>query len=502
MPSTAQIFHVARGVAALALLAALFGDGPPAAPRAAVPGSSAAISPARIETEQRVAEGVDAERAQRRVRELVALGPRMGGTTSGERSAAYLRERFTELGLQARIVLDRPLAASEFSAWKLRARWGTAPWTELESAWPLLYSRSGAGRATLHLEPHAGAALLSAKRPRFKSGQALPELVLIDGSSTLDGSHPLPNPRSSAETWPALALSRADGEALRGALARGESVEVEWEIQGSMRTAPVQTVLASIPAASGAPDAGSPSGAYFLFCAHADSDSSGPGANDNASGLAVLLEIAAAWSRALREGLAEPLACELRFAAWGAEIHSSGEYLKGAYAGEQAILGVLNFDQAGFGSAADVLYLEPDDLPANRALVRSILGVLRDHAPPPREDRAPAPPAAFPERWATVKSLSGTDSYVFSGSSLFTERQLPALTIYASAWGRPAEHRRTEGMPGESWRERELVEVDYDLYYHSSGDVPERTTDREPWNMAWCARIALLGARRYLTEGR
>jgi hypothetical protein len=53
-------------------------------------------------------------------------------------------------------------------------------------------------------------------------------------------------------------------------------------------------------------------------------------------------------------------------------------------------------------------------------------------------------------------------------------------------------------MPGESWSERDQVYVDYDLYYHSAGDTPENTTDREPWNMAWCARVALLGARRWL----
>ena len=55
-------------------------------------------------------------------------------------------------------------------------------------------------------------------------------------------------------------------------------------------------------------------------------------------------------------------------------------------------------------------------------------------------------------------------------------------------------------MPGESWSDRDVVSVDYDAYYHSAGDTPENTTDKEPWNMGWCARSALLGARRYLEE--
>ena len=77
---------------------------------------------------------------------------------------------------------------------------------------------------------------------------------------------------------------------------------------------------------------------------------------------------------------------------------------------------------------------------------------------------------------------------------------MPSMTVYSSAWGRPQEHARTSGMSGESWREREFVEVDYDLFYHSAGDTPENTTDREPWNAAWCARVALLGARRFLAQ--
>ena len=130
-------------------------------------------------------------------------------------------------------------------------------------------------------------------------------------------------------------------------------------------------------------------------------------------------------------------------------------------------------------------------------------------APPtsaPENERAqpatPSTPAGsdFPLHWSTNKSLDGTDSYVFSGSSLFRERGLPAVTVFASAWGAPAEHPRTQGMQGESWRQRELVSVDYDVHYHSAGDTPENTTDREPWNMAWCARVAMLGTWRYLNE--
>ena len=85
--------------------------------------------------------------------------------------------------------------------------------------------------------------------------------------------------------------------------------------------------------------------------------------------------------------------------------------------------------------------------------------------------------------------LHGRIQGLFDGS-----RQ--AVTLVTRAWDEPAEHPRTPGMPGESWRERDLVRVDYDNYYHSAGDTPENTTDKEPWNMGWCARVGMLVARR------
>ena len=72
--------------------------------------------------------------------------------------------------------------------------------------------------------------------------------------------------------------------------------------------------------------------------------------------------------------------------------------------------------------------------------------------------------------------------------------------MFTSAWGSPDEHDRTEGMPGESWTERDRVAIDYDRHYHSAGDTPENTTDLEPENMGWCARVGLLTALRWLDE--
>jgi hypothetical protein len=277
---------------------------------------------------------------------------------------------------------------------------------------------------------------------------------------------------------------------LRGWLAEGARVRIEFELDGEARTAPPKTVIARLPGAAG----GEPwKRDYFLFCAHGDSDSAGPGADDNASGVATVLEIATAWKRAIDAKLAPPPAHEVRFAIWGSEIYSTNAYLKDRVPAEGNVLGVINYDQSGFGSGADQVNVEPDDLEGNVALVRTLLAVMKEHAPTVAEK-----PGEFPARWATNKSLGGTDSYVFSRSELFKQSKLPSVTVFASAWGAPDEHPRTKGMPGESWQDREVVSVDYDLYYHSAGDTPANTTDKESWNMAWCARVGMLGAKRYL----
>ena len=52
----------------------------------------------------------------------------------------------------------------------------------------------------------------------------------------------------------------------------------------------------------------------------------------------------------------------------------------------------------------------------------------------------------------------------FSGSAYCRSNGVPAVTVFASAWDSPDEHPRTEDMPGESWTERDSVNVDYDNF--------------------------------------
>ena len=59
----------------------------------------------------------------------------------------------------------------------------------------------------------------------------------------------------------------------------------------------------------------------------------------------------------------------------------------------------------------------------------------------------------------------------------------------------------TEGFPPINWYADEkpgMITVDGDPFYHSVGDTPGNTTDTEPSNMGWCARVGLISAWRLM----
>lgn len=476
------------------LLTALALTGPGACPATAQdpgPEPAARLAP----QERKVVARIDEERMQQDVRRLVGLGPRMGGTDSGQAAVEFRQTRFQELGLPHETFEAEPRWCHQPRTWSLEllpdeAEEGTEP-VLLESAWPLGFSAPVDGTFQLTLAPRKGGALLT-ERLRFgRFGEETPALVVLDGETTRDGRYPRVRDMrvrgGGAADFCALAISASDGAILRTALDAGE-VQVRARLETTIRRSAPRTVVATLPAAPGARPG------FVLVCAHGDSDAGGPGANDNGSGEAIVLEIARVLAEARTSGDLPPLPAELRFAIWGSEIHSTRHYLQVMKEREVPFLGVLNFDQSGFGSAQDRFYVEPDDLPANRGLVELLGGLLEQCQGK----------EGFPEQWATNKSVGGTDSYVFSSSELFEDGGIPAVTLYTSAWDRPAELPRTPETPGESWEDDdpEAISVDHDVHYHSAGDTPENTTDREPWNMGWCARVGAVAALRWVRRQR
>ncbi|HKE02131.1 MAG TPA: M28 family peptidase [Planctomycetota bacterium] len=403
---------------------------------------------------------------------------RAGGSPDGDAAAEWMAARFREAGLEVEIVDD-----------PLRDAWWADPWTlvvhaggrdeKLEAAWPWFGSPSLDGTFDVTADPARaeGRALVAAQPAGGR-----PALWLVDGRAAASG-HPVPGqaPRGGA---PVFGVSRAEGARLREPASAGARVEVA--LSTHRRRAPVRTVVATLP--------GRDRSRHVLLCAHGDSDGGGPGADDNASGEAVVLAVARALGAAVAAGEIAPPACDFRFAIWGAEIHSSRAYVerqRTSRGGLGAIAAVVNVDQAGYGVLFDAVYVEPDDRAVNRPLAAAILGALADfHGEP-----------GFPDRFTSNAALGGTDSYVFDGSMGTGSASIPSLSVFVSAFGSSSKTRRGDPSLPHRWPEvGDAVTVDFSDVYHSSGDTLERTFSREPFNPGRVARAAMLGLLRFAGE--
>jgi hypothetical protein len=466
-----------RGLAAAAAATAVI-----AALSVARPGAQRPSEGPGLTAERDVAARVSEPRMVEAVRRLVGFGTRMYGTPSNHAAAAWLAAAYREAGLEVVVREDTP------REWYLPVTWevrvgpaGGSPAAVLNTVWPSAGAPAGKGEGALSIEAAPSAVCLVSKPPTPETTAGC-VAVLFDGRTSASGWPAIGRLRG---TWaiPVFGVSPQEVKPLRARVAAGETVRLSFTLDAQTGRNAAHTVVATLP--------GRDRSKYILFSAHGDADSGGPGANDNASGVAIILEIARTVSAAVKAGgLAQP-ACDLRFATWGGEIVSTREYASAMDTDASRLLAVFNFDQSGFGSSKEAIYVEPDDVPVNHALVTLVRGVLADHLGSP----------GFPERAASIKSQGGTDSYVFQNTRVPNATVYPAVTIYTSAWDRERSVPITEGFPPLNWYPGEqpgMVTVDGDAYYHSVGDTPANTTDKEPGNMGWCARVGLLSAWRLM----
>jgi hypothetical protein len=451
--------------------------------------------PARHPAEAAFAAAVSAEGLQQLVRDLVAIGPRMGGTPSGDAAADFLRAYFEKLGLATATLDDPPVLAHWETAWSVAIE----PDGALESAWPLGYSPSlpaGASGKVIYVEDLAAAApsaewagaILYTRGAIGRAYAAIAKaeprpLALITSAPHEPGKY-MDAARLSAlasradNAIAAFAVSYRDGETLRAAAGAGLTASVS--LVSHTRTAPVQTIAATLEGAD-------PS-KYWLVCAHGDSDAGGPGADDNASGEATVMEIARVLTALAAKGEFKP-SHSIKFVIWGSEYHSARAWIAREGASLGNLLGVLNFDETGTGAEREAIYFESNDVPWNAPLLRTLEQVGADYVGA----------KGFWPAYTTNPSQGGTDSYAFlpkehQGTGQ-TTLQIPATTVYTAAWDQLAALKQTEGwdVPGRPGS-RDL-QIDYSAYYHSSGDTPANTTDREPQNMVRAVKavgIALL----------
>jgi hypothetical protein len=414
----------------------------------------------------------------------------MGGTPSNEKSAAYLAGFFTQHGLEVAIQEDPAALAHWETAWRVALEDGTV----IESAWPFGFSGPTGGQREgdlLLIEDLATATPTEAWKGRIvytpgavgrsygaiQKSAFLPAAILSsapnDPTRYVDWARVSSLPASAANPVPVFAVSYVDGRSLATAARAGRSARVSLE--ATIREGQGKTVIATLRGQN-------PEG-YYLVCAHGDSDSGGPGADDNASGVATVMEVARVYASLVRSGAVPRPKYSIRFAVWGAEYRSAHAFIERQ--GEQLaqLKGVLNFDETGTGAERDAIYFESNDVPWNAPLLRTLEAVAADYAGRP----------GFWTEYTTNPSQGGTDSYAFlpkqyKGTGQ-TSLQIPSTTIYTAAWDKLAELDQTPGWESKGTPDPKRLKIDYSLYYHSSGDTPENTTEREPQNMVRAVKV-------------
>ena len=204
---------------------------------------------------------------------------------------------------------------------------------------------------------------------------ALGLIVYNDSPGQVQGS--LVGPGS----LPAVTIAGDSGQQLLGQLAAGP-VGVHLRVDASIEQRSGTNVIAELPASR--PDAQT-----VVIGGHLDSVPAGPGANDNGSGSAVVLELA--HGLAQRDPSQRPYS--LRFVLFGAEelgLYGSQAYVQSlSDADRQSIVAMLNLDMVGvgdqwrFGGSDDLVQLAlgaAGDLGARALPLRGALAGASDHA--------------------------------------------------------------------------------------------------------------------------
>jgi hypothetical protein len=453
----------------------------------------------QVKTESRLAEEVSRSRLLSQVRDLVGYGPRIGGTTSGDKAASFIVRTFREAGYNPSLVKDPSHLTFEYKSWTLAVEEPRQLRKLIRNEWIGGFSPSVAGTTSelVYLKDVGKATKIAAAGKAILAGSSISEkgyrrlaehgaTCVLQISPHLDDAYSnwafiSDLPPSKKNPIPLFNLSYRNGDSLIRALEDSDKVVIRFSAKTTIDSTRPKTVVATLDGESDK---------YYIVCAHGDSDSGGPGADDNASGVSTVLETARILKKLVATHQISKPKCSIKFIVWGAEIFSTESYVK-LHAKELGkILGVLNLDEVGIGASRNCLYFESNDVSQNDSLMKVLDSLACEYAGK----------AGFWSEATTNPSQGGTDSYVFFPESLHRLKvpgvKIPSVTIYTAAWNELKALPQTPGWKSKAWHgPADTVYVDYSPYYHSSLDVPERTTEKEPFNMVVATKavgIALL----------
>jgi len=286
------------------------------------------------------------------IRELSEnLGPRESGTDQERTAAEYLASRLEELGYHATLQeFSMRFLSRELSGLTIDPSAEGSP--EKVEAIPLGRSATGSvsgallavGLARDEDIPEGG---MEGKIALVERGQiTFSEKVTLVGEAGAVGAVIYNNRPGGfqgvligSSIIPAVAVSQEEGERLKELLTTGE---VEASISVEAESRPSQNVIAEKPGEGAR---------VVVLGAHYDTVADVPGANDNASGTAVLLTLAQQLSQ-------RSFPFRLRFIAFGAEeagLRGSRHYVGSLSDQERKqVAAMLNFDALGSGGTIEV----------------------------------------------------------------------------------------------------------------------------------------------------
>ena len=457
------------------------------------------VTSAQPTIERRFADGVSQERLLQTVRDLVGFGPRQGGTRSGDASVSYLVKQFRQAGLKTEILEDPEHLTFGIDTWALRVVKPRSLAKVIRNEWLAGYSPSvSRQRARLSLQSSSDdfekqhvestAVLVEANLAGKMYGQlaaAGARCLLVwtqpNSDAYKDWAQITSLPRRADNPIPVFNISRNTAHALQKAIRDSLEVLIEFSTKTKIKTGKSKTVIATLQGQSKD---------YYVVCAHGDSDSGGPGADDNASGVAGVLELAKVLNLMVRSKSFRQPDSTIKFVVWGSEYASSENFVKQQGNHLRNIVGVLNFDEIGTGATRNCIYFEGNDNAVNQSLLATLKKVGEDYVGK----------KSYWKEATTNASQGGTDSYVFLPNYLsrlgVTVVNIPSVTVYTAAWEEPRSIYQPREWRTSAWKgAQDTVVIDYSLYYHSSLDIPALTTDKEPFNMVWGVKavgIALL----------
>jgi aminopeptidase YwaD len=310
------------------------------------------LAPAQVQAEY---ESFDGAAAKQQVDVLAGqIGSRPAGSRAYDQAVNYATEELNSWGMPATLqTFPMDIWEDRGSQLTITTSSGTTIQIAADSlqysvagqvAGPLVAVSFGQSSDVAGIDLHGKIALVERGLLRFSEkvanaagAGALGVLVYNDAGGRLQGALAEP------ETVPAATISGDDGQQLLQLLASGP-VDVRFSVDASTAARSGTNVLAELPSAT-------PANGTVIFSAHLDSVPAGPGANDNGSGSATVLELA--HELAQRSPAERPL--RLRFALFGGEelgLYGSRFYVENLSAEDrQQLLADVNLDMVGVGDA-------------------------------------------------------------------------------------------------------------------------------------------------------